>query len=121
MGSPKFDSVEEYLAALDPVQAKTLEAVIDAILADFPELACKLAWNVPQIHRGKEYVFGMSAARNHLTLNPWSPQVMDDFRARLEPSYVVLKTTFQIPVDWDVDRALLADLVRARLAELDAR
>jgi hypothetical protein len=27
---------------------------------------------------------------------------------------------FQVPVDWEVDRELLADLVRARMAEVDA-
>jgi hypothetical protein len=45
---------------------------------------------------------------------------LNDFRPRLEPQYVVLQSVFQVPVDWDVDRALLADLVRARMAELDA-
>lgn len=119
MSSPRFDSVEGYLASLDPAKAGTLSAVIDAILDDFPELQCKLAWNVPQIHRGKEYVFGVSAAKNHLSLNPWSEQVIEAFRARLEPDYVVLQSIFQVPVDWAVDRALLADLVRARIAELD--
>jgi uncharacterized protein YdhG (YjbR/CyaY superfamily) len=119
MSSPRFDSVEGYLASLDPVKAGTLSAVIDAILAEFPDLQSKLAWNVPQIHRGKDYVFGVSAAKHHLSLNPWSEQVIEAFRARLEPEFVVLQSVFQVPVDWDADRGLLADLVRARIAELD--
>lgn len=51
-------------------------------------------------------------------LNPWSAQVLELFRPRLEQSFVVLKTTFHVPEDWDVDQQLLADLVRARIAEL---
>jgi uncharacterized protein YdhG (YjbR/CyaY superfamily) len=120
MSAPRFANIEDFLASLDLVKAKTARAIIDAILVEFPETEAIIAWNVPHITLGKNYVFGLSAAKNHLTLNPGSTQVMDDFRSRLEHSFVVLKTTFQVPVDWDVDRTLLADLIRARLAELNA-
>jgi uncharacterized protein YdhG (YjbR/CyaY superfamily) len=119
MTPPRFTSVDDYLAALDPTRASTLRAVIDLVLAEFPELDVKLSWNVPQVHRDGEYVLGLSAARNHLSLSPWSTAVIDDFRARLEQRFAVTKNLFQVPVDWDVDRALVTDLVRARLAELD--
>lgn len=120
MSKPRFDSVEDYLDSLDAVKSKIVKSIIDFILGEFPELECKLAWNVPQIHRGKDYVFGLSAAQDHLSLNPWSEQVLNDFRPRLEQSYVVLQSIFQVPVDWQIDRGLLEDLVRARLSELDA-
>ena len=119
MSSPRFASIEDYLATLDAIKAETMGFIIDAILTEFPETDAVIAWNVPQIKRGTEYVFGMSAAKHHLTLNPWSGQVLEAFRPRLEQSFVVLKTTFHVPVDWEVDRVLLADLVRARMAELD--
>jgi hypothetical protein len=32
--------------------------------------------------------------------------------------FVVMKNCFQIPVDWEIDRKLVKDLVQARLAEL---
>ena len=51
MNSPKFNSVEEYLASVDPTKARTLRSVIDLILAQFPELESKISWNVPTIHR----------------------------------------------------------------------
>ena len=38
MKSPKFKSVEEYLASQDPAKARTLRSVIDLILTQFPEL-----------------------------------------------------------------------------------
>jgi hypothetical protein len=34
----KFNSVEEYLASLDPTKENTLRSVIDFILTQFPEL-----------------------------------------------------------------------------------
>jgi uncharacterized protein YdhG (YjbR/CyaY superfamily) len=119
MSSSKFVSVDDYLASLDPVKAKTARAVIDSILSEFPGTEATIAWNVPQVKLGKNYVFGLYAAKNHISLNPWSEQVLDAFRPRLEESFTAQKTTFQVPVDWDVDRGLIAEMVRARIAELD--
>jgi uncharacterized protein YdhG (YjbR/CyaY superfamily) len=118
MKSQKFNSVEEYLASQDPAKARTLRCVIDFILAQFPELESKISWNVPQIHRKGKYVVGLAAFKNHLTFAPWSPRIIEDFKARLG-KFVVWKNCFQIPVDWEIDRKLVKDLVRARLAELD--
>jgi uncharacterized protein YdhG (YjbR/CyaY superfamily) len=119
MSSPRFKSVEDYLASLDATKSKTLKSVIDFILAQFAELECKLSWNVPQIHRNGKYVFGLAAYKNHLTLAPWSPRVIKGFKERLEKEFVVKSQCFQVPIDWKIERKLLKDLVQARLAELD--
>ena len=119
VSSPRFHSVEEYSASLEPAKTRTLKSVIDLILIQFPELESKIAWNVPQIHRNGKYVFGLKAFKNHLTLAPWSPRVMEKFKARLG-RFVVNKYCFQIPVDWEIDKKLIRDLVRARLAELNS-
>ncbi len=120
MSAPRFAPLDDYLASLDDVKAATLRAVVDAITGYFPDLTVKIAWNVPQIHRGKDYVFGLSAAKNHLSLAPWGTGTLEPFRARLTAAgYVVKKLTFQVPVDWNVDADLLRDMVAARLAELD--
>jgi uncharacterized protein YdhG (YjbR/CyaY superfamily) len=116
---PRFNSVEEYLASLDdPTKEKTLRSVIDLILTQFPELESKISWNVPTIHRKGKYVVGVCAYKHHLTFSPWSSRVIEDFKVRLG-KFVLFKTCFQIPVDWEIDRELVKDLVRARLAELD--
>jgi uncharacterized protein YdhG (YjbR/CyaY superfamily) len=47
MKSPKFNSVGEYLASVEPTKVRTLRSVIDLILAEFPELESKISWNVP--------------------------------------------------------------------------
>src|SRR6266481_1588688 len=118
MSAPKFNSVDEYLASMDLTKARTLRAVIDLILNQFPELESKISWNVPTIHRKGKYVVGLAAYKNHLTISAWSPRVIEDFKVRLG-KFVVMKNCFQIPVDWKIDRKLVKDLVRARLAELD--
>ena len=118
MTSPKFNSVEEYLTSLDPVKERTLRSIIELILNEFPELESKLSWNVPQIHRNGKYVVGFAAYKNHLSFSAWSPRVLEDLKARLG-EYVLKTNLFQIPVDWEIDKELVKDLVRARLAELD--
>lgn len=114
----RFNSVEDYLTSQDPKKERTLRSVVNFILSEFPELQSKISWNVPTIHRNGKYVFGLAAYKDHLTLAPWSPRVIEKFKVRLE-KFVVFKSCFQVPVDWGIDRKLLKDLVRARLAELD--
>lgn len=118
MSAAKFDSIPVYLASVGARKAETLQTIIDFVLAEFPDLEAKVAWNVPHIHRDGKYVMGLAAYKKHLTVSPWSVFVMDDFREQLAP-LVIFKNCFQIPVDWDIDRDLLRDLVRARLTELD--
>jgi uncharacterized protein YdhG (YjbR/CyaY superfamily) len=116
--SPRLSSVEDYLASVNPTKERTLRSVIDLILDEFPELESKISWNVPTIHRNGKYVAGICAYKHHLTFSAWSPRVIEDFKVRLG-KFVVWKNCFQIPVDWKIDRKLVKDLVRARLAELD--
>jgi uncharacterized protein YdhG (YjbR/CyaY superfamily) len=113
-----FATIPEYLAHHGPIKGQTMQTILEVITQHFPELSTKMAWNVPHVYVSKTYVFGMSAAKNHLTLNPWSTAVMTDFTPRLSGNgYVVAKTTFHVPVDWQVDHTLISALVRARLAE----
>nr|PZN38022.1 MAG: hypothetical protein DIU70_11590 [Bacillota bacterium] len=118
-GKPRFHSVEDYLASLDPTKARTLRSIIDFILAEFPELESKISWNVPTIHRKGKYVVGLAAYKQHLTFSAFSARIMEDLQGRLG-RFVVFKNCFQIPVDWEIDKELVRDLVLARLAELDA-
>lgn len=120
MSTPRYSSVEDFLESLAADKQHTLRTVIDLVLGEFPDLESKVAWNTPQIHRGSDYVFGVSSLTSHLALAPWSTDVIEEFRPRLEGNgYVVKKHLFQVPDDWDVDDALITGMVRARLAELD--
>lgn len=113
----KFDNLDEYFASVDDTKAATLHRVLNVIATNFPDSSVKLAWNTPQIQIAGKYVFGMSAAKNHLSLAPWSEAVMASFAERLAP-YETTKGLFKVPVDWDVDGALITDLIHARMAEL---
>ena len=69
------------------------------------------------LKHGKDYVFGVSAAKNHLLLGPWG----DDAVARagsLLDGYDINKKTIKVPVDWKPDAKLLHRLIANRLAEI---
>lgn len=114
---PKIDTLEQYLAGLDATTAATVQSVVDAVLAGHPDATVKIAWNVPQMQIGGKYVFGISAAKNHISLSPWSNIAMRAFADRLA-AYDPTANLFRVPVDWQVDQELITHLVDARLAEL---
>lgn len=116
--SRRFDTVDDFLAPLDQQKQDTLRAVIRAITRKFRRAKVVIAWNQPMVRIDGAYVFGMSVATHHIILAPFSGEVLDEFRPRLE-GYVVKKKTFQVPVDWKVDVALLQDMVAANVARLD--
>lgn len=117
----KPTTLEEYCATLATadgnVRGETVLRIVETIQLDYPRATVKIAWNVPQVQIDGEYVFGLSAAKNWLTLASWNPASLPEFADRLS-SFVVNKRTFQVPVDWTPDRSLLRDIVAHRLAEL---
>jgi len=113
----RFASVEDYLTSLESPKQETLRSVLEGIQLDYPTAELKIAWNVPQVQISGKYVFGVSSARKHLSLAPWSDAVMADFAQRLT-GYETTKGLIRIPVDWNVDHELIRDLIRARLDEL---
>jgi uncharacterized protein YdhG (YjbR/CyaY superfamily) len=115
--SRRHASPKDYFVTLDPRAAKTLRAIFRAVQAKHRGLELVMAWNQPMLRKGDSYVVGASVAKKHITLNPFSKQVMDAFRPELL-EFDPLKHTFKVPVDWKVNASLLQRIARARLAEI---
>lgn len=94
-----------------------MRRILAVIQQNFPEATVKIAWNVPQIQVDGKYVFGIAAAKNHISLAPWSEDVMTKMAENLS-AYECTKGLFKVPVDWEVDSALITKLIDARCAEL---
>lgn len=118
MPAPKPTTVEAYLAALPPPHRATASAILDHLVATFPDLELRLAWNVPHLCRGKDHVAGLSAAKGHLSLSPWSAKVLAAHRDRLG-ALEATTNLIRIPPGWKPDKPLLRSLVQGRLRELD--
>lgn len=113
----RYQSHAAYFKTVDPQQAKSMRAVFKVIKVKYPKLEAVIAWNQPMLRIEKSYVFGMSASKNHILFNPFSKDVIEDFREEMG-ELKVSKHTVAIPNDWKVDQKLILKLVRARLAEL---
>lgn len=106
-----------FFATLEPATARTAKAIFAAITDVHPELELVTAWNQPMLRAPDgRYVIGLSVAKHHILLNPFSGNVLTRFADELAP-YETNKKTFKVPLDWDVDASLLLTLVEARLAE----
>ena len=114
--SKRHATVKEYLATLDPVASRTVRRIFRAVQTKHPKLDMVVAWNQPMLRSGKHYVIGVSVSKKHITLNPFSKAVMDEFRVTLA-KYEPLKHTFKVPLDWKVDASLVQRMAKARLAE----
>lgn len=117
--SKRFATVDDYLADADPAAATTVRAIFRALHAACPGGEVVIAWNQPMFRVDGEYVLGVSLAKAHILIAPWGRGVLAQFAPRLETAgYVVNRKTVRVPVNWDVDAGLLADMAAARLGQL---
>lgn len=96
--SKRVATPAEFFKGLDPVTRKTAKLIFSSITDKYPDLELVIAWN-------------------HMTINPFSNDVINLFTKKLS-KYTVNKSTFTVPLDWKVNEALLRSIAKARLAEL---
>ena len=117
--SRRYDGLDAYLDARDPVGAETVRAILAAVLHAQPDARVVIAWNHPMVKVDDHYVFGVSLGAKHILLAPIGRGTLDRFRPRLD-GYVVNKKTVRVPLDWAVDSRLLAEMAAAGLASRGA-
>ena len=115
--SKRHSSPEAYFETLDQQCATTMRSIFAVIQARHPDLELVMAWNQPILRNTQDYVFGLSASKNHITVNPFSGEAIEKNSTKLK-NLVVNKKTFQVPLDWAVQPTLLHALVRTRLSEI---
>ena len=71
----------------------------------------------PMLKMKKDYVFGISAAKNHILLAPWSKAALKKLAPQMKDLEVNMKT-IAVPNDWKIDEKLLLGLVKVRILEL---
>jgi len=115
--SNKFGTPENYFKSIDPQTAQTIKKIFAAVTAKHKNLELVMAWNQPMLRLDTGYIVGVSVSKNHLTLNPFSADVLKLVAPRLK-NYEVKKHTFRVPLDWKVDAALIRAMAKARIAEM---
>ena len=117
--SRRFGTLDEYLAQVEPIGAATVRAAFDGLLARHPGTSVEIAWNHPFLVRDGQRLLSITVQGGHLLAAPWSVEVLDAFRPRLEADAgvtAVLKKTFRLPSDRPIDPDLLDALIEAESA-----
>ncbi len=115
--SRRHDTPSDYFKTINPKQATTMRKIFKTIQTKYPKTELVVAWNQPMIKLGDSYIFGASASKNHITIAPWSTDVLDAFRDQM-PHLKLNKKTIVIPSDWKVEEKLILAMVKARIAEI---
>lgn len=115
--SKRFETPSEFFKTVTPQQAKTMKAIIKAITSKYPQLELVVAWNQPMLKFEKHYIFGVSAATNHILIAPWDQDVLKKYTPKFK-DYKVNKKTIALPNDWEVDVKLLQAMAKDSLAAL---
>ena len=115
--SKRFETPAEFFKTVTPQQAKTMKAIFKAIQSKYPELELVIAWNQPMLKLDKHYLFGCSAATNHILIAPWNQDVLKKYAPKFK-EYKVNKKTIGLPNDWAVDAKVLQAIMKESLAAL---
>jgi uncharacterized protein YdhG (YjbR/CyaY superfamily) len=115
--SKRFETPAEFFKTVSPQQAKTMKAIFKAITSKYPQLELVVAWNQPMLKFEKHYIFGCSAATNHILIAPWDLEVLKKYTPKFK-DYKVNKKTIALPNDWEVDVKLLQAMAKDSLAAL---
>ena len=114
---PAID-VDEYLAGVPKEARVTLEKLRKTIKAAAPMASEVISYQMPMYkHHGM--VVGFAAFKDHCSIFPGSA-VMDAYKEELK-GYDTSKGTIRFPANKPLPAALVKKLVKARIAENEAR
>ena len=108
--SRRYEDLDGYLEEHFVEKQALVRKIYGVIMTAHPELEQVIAWNQPMVKFGREYIFGLSVAKNHVLIAPFNSVVLEEFLPRLT-ALNLNKKTIQVPLDWDVDEQLLVDMV----------
>lgn len=118
MASPK--TVDGYMAGVPEPHRRALEKVRKAIAAAVPQGTEAISWQMPSFkYRGRALV-GYAAFKDHCSLFPMSGAVVERF-ADGSAAFSTSKGTIRFDPTRPLPASLVKEMVKARIAEVDAR
>jgi len=113
--SRRYEDLDGYLSEHTAEKQVLVRRIFAVIVNAFQDLEQVIAWNQPMVKLGKDYIFGLSVAKNHVLIAPFNPIVLEEFLPRLA-GLNLNKKTIQVPLDWVVDEQMLVDMVGRGIA-----
>jgi uncharacterized protein YdhG (YjbR/CyaY superfamily) len=113
----KYGTVEEYLADQPKEVRETLEQVRDSVLAVVPDATEKIGYGMPGFYVDGRPLVYYSAFKEHCSLFPASPAVIERLSDDLK-GYGLAKGTIRFPIGKPLPAPLVKKIVKAKLEEL---
>lgn len=111
--------LDDFLAGLEPDARAAFERLVRLVRGEVPEAEPGTSYGMAALrYRGRPLV-GFAEAKRHLSLFPFSPEVVDAVRGRLE-GFDLSKGTIRFTVDHPLPDDVVADVARLRAAEIGA-
>ena len=110
-------AVEDYFAELDAPQRAAFDHIRDLALQLAPEAEEGVSYGMAALKLRKKPLHGFRAAKQHLSIFPFSPAAIDAIREQLA-GFELAKGTVRFTVDQPLPDDAVRDLVRHRIAEI---
>ncbi len=117
--SPPVETVDDYLAGLAERERAVLEDLRQVIRSAAPQAEEVISYRIP-LYKHQGHLVGFAAFKNHCSLFVTDSEVPKRFAKDLGP-YEVKHTTIHFSVDNPLPAALVKKIVKARIAENEAR
>jgi uncharacterized protein YdhG (YjbR/CyaY superfamily) len=109
--------VDDYFAGLDPAQRAAFEHIRHVVTEMVPEAEDGTSYGMAALTYRKKPLLGFLAARNHLSIFPFSPEVIDAVRDRLE-GFALSRGTVRFTSDMPVPDDVVREIVSRRMKEI---
>jgi uncharacterized protein YdhG (YjbR/CyaY superfamily) len=113
----KYGTVAEYLADQPKEVRETLEHVRASVLAVVPDATEKIGYGMPGFYVDGRPLVYYSAFKEHCSLFPASPAVIERLADGLQ-GYGFAKGTIRFPIGEPLPTPLVKKIVKAKLEEL---
>lgn len=119
-GAGRASAVKAYLDELPAAQRTALERVCSVVRREVPDADEGKSYGVPAFIYAGRPLLGFSAAKQHLSIFPFSPAAVEAVKDRLE-GFDLAKGTIRFTAESQLPGDVLADLVAYRRREISER
>ena len=113
-----MSEIEDYLSTVTPDQRFALERVVDIARGADPDAVDGRSYGMPALRYAGKPLVGILAARDHLSVFPFSPAIVEAVRDRLD-GFNLSKGTIRFSVDQPIPDDVVHDVVDLRRAEIE--
>lgn len=111
-------ALDDYLDGLDAATRAAFEHVRDVVMDAVPDAEQGMTYGMAALKHRQRPLVGFLAAKEHLSIFPFSSQVVDAVRDRLT-EFELSKGTVRFTVSRPIPDDVVRDIVRRRVHEID--